>query len=255
VIPSTSISAIEQDPNNKGITIPPGSLKVNNPAATSGGGTGTTPVITASDVMNLQKQLEQQVLASQAFKAWLSKNVHAGDVTGQFPPPKDTITTTPRDGQTTPDGKFKGTLDYHLTFLVVRAGALQTAAQDAFNLAIKQQHPGYALVPGQRLQPGSVQNTSPKDGKSVTFSLGQTTGLIAPIEPNSKLASLLARAPKDQVEGEIKSALGQSNVENVVTNVTPAFFPSMPFRAENIHISFKPVLTPPTPPKKGAPKK
>jgi hypothetical protein len=138
---------------------------------------------------------------------------------------------------------------------VVRAATIQTAARDEFNLAIKQQHPGYSLVPGQPLQLGSVQNTSPKDGKSVTFSLGRTTGLIAPTEPNSKLPSLLAREQKDQAEGEIKSVLGQSNVKNVVINVTPDFFPSMPFRAENIHISFKPVLTPPTSPKKGVPKK
>jgi Baseplate J-like protein len=249
VIPLSSIAAIEQDQFNSGITIAPGTLTVTNPDATTGGGAGNQAVVSSNDVATLKKQLEQQLQPQ--VQAWLKKQVHDGDVVGQLPHPVDNITTTPSLGQAVSNGSITGKLTYKLNVLVVRAATIQSALSAKLNAQAAKEHPGYALVPQQPVKINALHNTSPADGKSVSFSV-DATGQIAPQVSTQKLASLLARQSVDDAKRGIKNGtLGDlHNVQNVTINMSPGFLPWLPFRADNIHIFFKAIPTSPVPKKK-----
>ncbi|RAQ96356.1 baseplate J/gp47 family protein [Thermogemmatispora tikiterensis] len=228
VIPPESLQQIGASANE---------LTVTNPQPTSGGGLGSVPQVTNTDVDAIKGQLDTRL--QQEMRDWLKQQLHNGDLAGQ-PVVQEQVNATPAVGQVTPGGNFTATLTFQAAVLVVRAADIQEAARAALNAAIQKQQQGYELLSEKPVSITSLKGTSHNNGSSLALTL-TATGLVGPAISDEELQSQLSGKAKDQALNDLNSLLatrlGKQAVDiQTAISVNPGFYPWMPLLRDHIHI-------------------
>jgi hypothetical protein len=245
VIPSSSTSALQRINNGEQIN-----LSITNASATTGGGTGTAVVVSKQDVSK-----EQSVLAiplQNGIHDFLSQKLHTGDQVGK-PVLSESSVVTPPVGTIVDNGNFNMKVNLHMTVLVVRANEIQDVAAQTINAMLKQQKPGYALVPQQTLQITDLKNASSSGGKSLKLSFN-AQGQIAPqIAVASIRAAISGKSISDARVALLHGQDEFTQMKQVTIAVSPSFFPKVPYMQQHIAVHFRTLpsirTTAPTPKK------
>lgn len=235
VIPADSISSIQKKNN---VSLSTTSLTVTNPAATTGGGSGTAKSVTQNDINTVKGTLEPAL--KKKIDAWLKQQVHTGDVQAT-PVRTETPIATPAQGQVASDGAFTEVLKLHLTMLVVRGTDLQAATNAELGALVAVQKPQFTLVPQQTLVLDKLKASSAKDGTSLALSFTATGQIMSKITQD-QVRSIVAGKRTGDAEGYLKNSTGElRNIQDVKIKVSPGFFPWVPFWSERIRVIFQPV--------------
>ncbi len=238
VIPSSSTSTLQQINNGEQIN-----LSITNASATSGGDTGTAIMVSQSDVSREQAALA--VSLQNRINDFLKMNVHTGDQAGKTVLEENSVVTPPI-GTIVNNGSFNLQVNLHMTVLVVRASEIQEAAAQMINGTLKQQKPGYALVPQQTLQLTNLKNSPSSDGKSLKLSFN-AQGQIAPqIAVDTVRAAISGKTISDARTALLSGQHGFTQVKQVAITVAPSFFPRLPYIQQHINVHFQAVPSTPT---------
>src|SRR5579875_200850 len=251
VIPQSSISQIAQASTNLASTDV--KLSVTNPSPTSGGGVGSATTVTKNDVSNLQKQASSQLYRE--LKNWLTQeqargNVPASQVQESQLAIYETVTATPAAGQVASHGTFNETVKLSIPVAFVHSSDLQAQAvaqyqqlSNASTLPKGTTRPpkGYEPAEGQpvQLNPASC----PSSGKSSTANASTlcftaTAPVALPITAQ-QVQNLVGGKQVKVVRAQLaNSKTGLPGIKAVSVNVSPGFWPWMPFWTQRISVHF-----------------
>lgn len=240
VIPPTSVSQIEQVKENQGVTV---KLTVTNPNPTSGGGAGTATTVTQKDVNNLQSQANTQLY--QKFQTWLTQQEARGNVLAKPVPESqlagnETVKATPAAGEIASDGTFSAVVSLALQVKFVQSSDLRAqAAAQYHHLPTGTTKPpkGYEPVEGQpvQLQPASCSSSSKSStANASTLCFTATAPVALPITAQ-EVQNLVNGKKVDLVRAQLaNSKTGLPGIKAVKVNVSPSFWPWMPFWTQRI---------------------
>ncbi|HEX6484453.1 MAG TPA: baseplate J/gp47 family protein [Ktedonobacteraceae bacterium] len=246
VIPSNSLMTIAQ---NNNVSVSSLNLSVTNLKGLNGGGTSPAASVTTNDITVEKKALDGELQADAT--TWLAGKLHTGDIQGT-PVQTETVKTSPEMNQVSNDGKFSETLHLHMTVLVIRAGALSSAAATQLNAMALKMRPAYMLVAGQPVTFPKLKSTASKDGSSISISLNATGQIVQRVSVDDIRNTLVGKTIS-QARSDISNGLGGLHgVQNPTIVVSPGFLTILPFRADHITIILRAVSTTP-PPSRGVP--
>jgi hypothetical protein len=244
LIPATSINAIAQYNHTTAASI---NLTVTNAAETKGGGAIKVPAVTAGDLQDLARTLHQKL--QQEVNAWLSEQMHTGDLRGALVPdvlnsngplPEEQLGGAPAVGQPASSGAFPGTLSLHIHVLVARAHDLQTAAGAQLNAAALRLHPVSMLATQLPVTLTNSHSTPSKDGNSLAITAKASGGIVRQISAQDISGSLTGKGV-GQVASDLKTSLASAGIQDVQVSVSPSFLSFMPLRADHIQVILRPV--------------
>jgi hypothetical protein len=239
VMPSSSTSMLQQINNGEQIK-----LSITNTSATFGGGTGTAIAVSKNDVSREQAALTTTL--QNRINDFLHRQVHTGDQVGK-PASKETPLVTPSVGTIVNNGSFTMHINLHMTVLVVRANKIQEAATQMINAMLKQQKPGYALVPQQKLLITGMKNIPASDSKSLKLSFS-AQGQIAPqISEDTIRAATSGKSINDARAALLNRHGGFTQIKQVMITIFPSVFPRVPYMQQHITIHFLTVPSTSTP--------
>src|SRR5579884_977014 len=251
VIPASSLAQIEQAKENQGVTV---KLTVTNPQPTSGGGTGTATTVTKKDVSDLQTKASAQLY--QKLQAWLAQqqargNVLAKQVQESQLASYETVKATPAAGQqAASDGTFKETVSLTMPLQFVHAGDLQAQAQAQYQqLSNAKTLPPGATRPPQGYEPVAGQPVSlqPKDCASSSKSSTANASTLCFTASASVAQPITAQQVQNLINGRrvdvvraqlANSKTGLPGIKAVKVNVSPGFWPWLPFWTQRITVHF-----------------
>ncbi len=251
VIPASSLSQIEQAKENQGVTV---KLTVTNPQPTSGGGTGTATTVTKKDVSDLQTKASAQLYRQ--LQAWLAQqqargNVLAKQVQESQLASYETVKATPAAGQqAASDGTFKETVSLTMPLQFVHAGDLQAQAQAQYQqLSNAKTLPPGATRPPQGYEPVAGQPVSlqPKDCASSSKSSTANASTLCFTASASVAQPITAQQVQNLINGRrvdvvraqlANSKTGLPGIKAVKVNVSPGFWPWLPFWTQRITVHF-----------------
>lgn len=233
VIPSSSTSTLQQINNGHQIN-----LSITNPGATSGGGTGTAITVSQSDVSREQAALA--ITLQNGINDFLKTKVQTGDQLGK-PVLNETSVVTPTVGTIVNNGRFNLKVNLHMTVLIVRATVIQNAAAQEINETLKQQKPGYALVPQQTLQLTNLKNSPASDGNSMKLTFDALGQMAPQIAVDTIRAAISGKFISDARTILLSGQDGFTQVKQVAISISPSFFPWVPFMQQHINVHFRAV--------------
>jgi hypothetical protein len=239
VIPSSSMNALQQVNTGQQIK-----LTITNASATTGGGTGIATTISKNDVSREQSALA--AVLQNRVNDFLRRQVHVGDQMGK-PNIIETPMVTPPVGTIVSNKSFTLQLSLHMKLLVVRASRIQSVAAQVINALLKQQKPGYELVPQQTLLITHMKNVAASDGNSLQLSF-TAQGQIAPqISADAIRAAISGKSISDARSALLSGQNGLAQIKQVTISISPSFFPKVPYWQQRIAIHFLAVPSPVSP--------
>src|SRR5579883_3501002 len=245
VIPASSVSQIEQVKENQGVTV---KLSVTNPNATSGGGTGTATTVTKKDVSDLQTKASAQLYRE--LQAWLTQqqargNVLAKQVQESQLAASETVKATPAAGQqAASDGTFKEIVTLSLPVQFVHAGDLQAQALAQYHqlpIGVTKPPKGYEPVAGQpvSLQPKDCASSSKSSTANASTLCFTASAPVAQPITVQQVQNLINGRRVDVVRAQLaNSKTGLPGIKAVKVNVSPGFWPWLPFWTQRITVHF-----------------
>jgi hypothetical protein len=249
VIPSASLNSIAQYNHTSVSSL---NLAVTNAKATSGGGAANVPAVTTRDLQALVRTLHEKL--KQQVNAWLTQQIHSGDMHGALRPdvlnstgplPQEQLSGAPGAGQPASSGTFSGTLSLHISMLVARAAALQAAAGAQLNAAAARLRPPSMLATHLPVTLSNSKGTPSPDGTSLAISAKATGEIIRQVSVQD-ISNALTGKGVGQVASDLKASMAQAGVQNVQVSIFPPFLNIMPLQAGRIQVILKPVMqTPP----------
>ncbi|HEU5377934.1 MAG TPA: baseplate J/gp47 family protein [Ktedonobacteraceae bacterium] len=256
-IPQTSLRNIAQRSGLSPTAVTAQNLTVKNAKGTSGGGATNVPSPTQHDLQALASTLHQKL--QQEVKAWLATQMHTGDIRGKLQPDvlassgplnEEQLNATPQVGQPASSGTVAGSLSLHISLLVARATAVQTAAGKLLNTAALKLRPAKMLATRLPVVLAHIHSTPSKDGSTLTIS-ADASGKVIPLLDTNAIASSVTSKWVSQAESDLKNGVGVQNligVQNVQISVSPGFLSILPLQAGRIHVILQPVQEAPPPP-------
>ncbi len=245
VIPASSLSQIEQARENQGVTV---KLTVTNPQPTSGGGTGTATTVTKKDVSDLQTKASAQLY--QKLQAWLAQQQARGNVLAKQVQESqlgtyETVKATPDAGQkAAADGTFTETVSLTMPLQFIHASDLQAQALAQYHrlpTGATKPPKGYEPVAGQpvSLQPKDCASSSKSStANASTLCFTASAPVAAPIT-EQQVQNLINGRRVDVVRAQLASSkTGLPGIKAVKVNVSPGFWPWLPFWTQRITVHF-----------------
>ncbi len=245
VIPQASLNSIAQYNRTSASSL---NLAVTNAKPTSGGGAANVPAVTTRDLQALVRTLHEKL--KQEVNAWLSEQLHSGDMRGALVPdvlnstgplPQEQLSGAPGAGQPASNGTFSGTLSLHISVLVARATALQAAAGAQLNAAAARLRPPSMLATHLPVTLTNSKGTPSKDGTSLAISAKATGEIVRQVSVQD-ISNGLTGKGVGQVVSDLKSSMAQAGVQDVQVSVFPSFLSIMPLQAGRIQVILKPVM-------------
>jgi Baseplate J-like protein len=240
VIPASSLSQIEQVKENQGVTTV--KLSVTNPNPTRDGGVGSATTVTKNDVSKLQSDASNQLY--QELQAWLMQkqaqgNVLARPVQASQLGSYETVKSTPAAGQVASNGSFSETVSLSMPVQFVHSSDLQAQAVTQYHqlpAGVKKPPQGYEPVAGQPVQLKAT--TCPSASKPSTLCFTATAPVALPITAQQVQNLVNGRQVKVVRAQLANSTTGLAGIKSVKVNVSPSFWPWMPFWTQRISVHF-----------------
>lgn len=247
VIPASSLSQIEQVKENQGVTV---KLSVTNPNPTTGGGAGTATTVTKKDVSGLQSKASAQLY--QKLQAWLAQQQGRGNVLAKQVQESqlgtyETVKATPDAGQkAAADGTFNETVSLNIPVQFIHASDLQAQALAQYHqlpTGVTKPPKGYEPVAGLpvSLQPKDCPSSSKSSTANASTLCFTASAPIALPITEQQVQNLINGKKVDVVLAQLpNSKTGLPGIKAVKVNVSPGFWPWLPFWTQRITVHFIP---------------